>query len=237
VSSHYRRGQVLEMWSPVRWVVLLVKLILPLRTFQVRMLDSGEADTWRYEDGNWALNTSQLAQSSKHRPLQQGVFRRSNPLSDGEEVSTVLYINTNKTADIAKSSSEKGYVLPWAFGGAVHQDVIYWLEKLRNWQTKYNPVSRRTSWSELDGRHITAKSDVQLAGYPDTCFLFRLPEARDGEQNLPVSAETLHMPWFALLEALELRLADRGETHSNGARFASSRHQKKGLGLSRKLTK
>src|SRR5258708_1185344 len=38
-------GAVLEMWSPVRWVGLLVKLILPLRTFQARMLDSGEADT------------------------------------------------------------------------------------------------------------------------------------------------------------------------------------------------
>ena len=217
VSPNYRGGQVLEMWSPVRWLVLLLKLILPLRTFQIRMLDSGEADTWRYEDGNWALNTGQLAQCSKHRPLQQGVFRRSNPLSDGEEASTVLYINTNKTADIAKSGPEKGYVLPWAFGGAVHQNVFYWLEKLRNWQTKYNPVSRRTSWSELDGRHIAAKSDVQLAGYPDTCFLFRLPEARDGEQNLPLSADTLDMPWFILLEALELRLADRGETHSNGA--------------------
>ena len=64
VSSSYRGGQVLEMWSPVRWVALLVKLILPLRTFQVRMLDSGEADTWRYSYGNWALNAGRLAQGS-----------------------------------------------------------------------------------------------------------------------------------------------------------------------------
>jgi hypothetical protein len=40
------------MWSPVRWVALLAKLILPLRTLQVRMLDSGEADTWRYAAGS-----------------------------------------------------------------------------------------------------------------------------------------------------------------------------------------
>jgi hypothetical protein len=33
----------LELWSPVRWVAQLVKLPVPLRTFQVRMLDSGEA--------------------------------------------------------------------------------------------------------------------------------------------------------------------------------------------------
>lgn len=95
VSPKYRGGQVLEMWSPVRWVALLVKLILPLRTFQVRMLDSGEADTWRYSAGEWTLNTNRLARGSERRPLQQGVFRRSNPLSDGKDASTVLHINTN----------------------------------------------------------------------------------------------------------------------------------------------
>ncbi|KWR90698.1 integrase [Cupriavidus sp. IDO] len=210
-------GTRLEMWSPVRWVALLVKLILPLRTFQVRALDSGEADTWRYAAGNWTLNESRLAQGSERRPLQQGVFRRSDPLADGEAASTVLYINTNKTADIAKSGSEKGYVLPWAFGGPVHQDVFYWLEKLRHWQERYNPVSRRTTWTELDGRHLKAKSEVQLAGYPDTCFLFRMSEARDGERHLPVPHYGLDYLWFALLESLEVRLADRRETHRNGA--------------------
>lgn len=213
-----KNGTRLEMWSPVRWVALLVKLILPLRTFQVRMLDSGEADTWRYADGHWALNSGRLAQRSERRPLQQGVFRRSSPLADGEAVSAVLYINTNKTADIAKSGPEKGYVLPWYFGGPVHQDVFYWLEKLRNWQEKYNPVSRRTSWTELDGRHIKAKSSVQLAGYPDTCFLFRLPESGENERHLPIQeVGPLERSWFSLLKALELRLADRGETHRNGS--------------------
>ncbi|MCP4515273.1 MAG: integrase [Delftia sp.] len=216
VSPKYRGGQVLEMWSPVRWVALLVKLILPLRTFQVRMLDSGEADTWRYSAGEWTLNTNRLARGSERRPLQQGVFRRSNPLSDGKDASTVLHINTNKTADIAKSGTEKGYVLPWSLGGPVHQDVFYWLEKLRNWQEKYNPVSRRAAWTELDGRHIKAKSEVQLAGYPDACFLFRFPEARDDERHLAMVDGSMDRAWFVLLEALELRLADLGETHRNG---------------------
>ncbi|AET89971.1 integrase family protein [Burkholderia sp. YI23] len=209
-------GTHLEMWSPVRWVALLVKLILPLRTFQVRMLDSGEADTWRYTAGAWALNPSKLARGSQRRPLQQGVLRRSTPLADGEAVPAVLYINTNKTADIAKSGPEKGYMLPWSFGGPVHQDVFHWLEKLRNWQEKYNPVSRRTAWTELDGRHIVAKSDVQLAGYPDACFLFRMPEVAENERHLPLSDRTMFKGWFRLLEAFERRLADRGETHHNG---------------------
>lgn len=211
-----RNGSRLEMWSPVRWVALLVKLVLPLRTFQVRMLDSGEADTWRYANGAWALNPSRLAQGSERRPLQQGVFRRSTALADGEAVSSVLYINTNKTADIAKSGPEKGYTMPWSSGGPVYQDVFYWLEKLRNWQEKYNPVSRRISWSALDGRHIKAKSDVQLAGYQDTCFLFRMPEMRHGERHLPVGMDGLDSAWFALLRTFEMRLADRNETHRSG---------------------
>lgn len=206
----------LEMWSPVRWVALIVKLILPLRTYQVRMLDSGEADTWRYAAGNWMLNPSRIAQGSERRPLQQGIFRRSSPSADGEAVSAILYINTNKTADIARSGSEKGYVLPWSFGGPEHQNVFYWLEKLRNWQERYNPVPRRTPWTELDGRHITAKSRVQLAAYPDSCFLFRLPESAIYERQFPLREFSLHSAWFRLLETLEQRLADRGETHSNG---------------------
>jgi hypothetical protein len=217
VSRYYRGGQVLEMWSPVRWVALLVKLILPLRTFQVRVLDSGEADTRRYAAENWLLNPNLLAQGNELRPLQQGVFRRSASLAEGGAVSTVLYINTNKTADIAKSGPEKGYELPWCFGGPMHQDVFYWLEKLRNWQEKYNPVTRRTAWTELDGRHIKAKSEVQLAGYPSTCFLFRAPEAGEREHHLPLVREGLDRSWFSLLEELQQRIALRGETHENGA--------------------
>lgn len=212
-TSNERR---LEMWSPVRWVALLVKLILPLRTSQVRMLDSGEADTWSYRAGVWVLNEGRLAQGSERRPLQLGVFRRNSPFTESNEVASVLYINTNKTADTAKHGPEKGYVLPWAFGGPLHQDVFYWLEKLRNWQEKYNPISRRTSWAQLDGRHIRAKSEVQLASFSDACFLFRLAEGSESERHMPLSKNSLDKPWFKLLEALELRLTGRSETHSNG---------------------
>lgn len=217
-------GDMLEMWSPARWVALLIKLILPLRTFQVRVLDSGEADTWRYDStaksssSTWQLNTdpltSHLRAGSERRPLQQGVFRRGQTLIDGEDVSTVLYINTNKTADLGRSG--KGYDLPWIAGGPVHFDAFYWLEKLRNWQSKYNPIRIRASWAELDDRHIPAKSKVQLAEYPDACFLFRLPEARVTERHLPVTDDNIQSPWFKLLERLQNRLAARGETHANG---------------------
>ncbi len=43
-STSGRSEKIFEMWSPVRWVALLMKLLTPARGFQVRMLDSGEAD-------------------------------------------------------------------------------------------------------------------------------------------------------------------------------------------------
>ncbi|WP_235442645.1 VPA1269 family protein, partial [Burkholderia contaminans] len=102
-------------------------------------LDSGEADTWRYAAGRWERNSSEIAEGSESRPLQQGVFRRDYDRNNNENALAILYINTNKTADVSKSGPEKGYLLPWTHGGALHQNVFYWIEKLRNWQEKYNP--------------------------------------------------------------------------------------------------
>jgi hypothetical protein len=42
----------------------------------------------------------------------------------------MLYIDANKTADIAKSGPEKCNVAPWIFDAPLHQNVFYWLEKL-----------------------------------------------------------------------------------------------------------
>jgi hypothetical protein len=60
------------------------------------------------------------------------------------------------------------------------------------------------------------KRDVQLAGYFDTCFLFRMNEIREGECHLPMGSEGLDSSWFALMSALQMSLADRAETHRNG---------------------
>ena len=213
-----RKGKsVVQMWSPVRWVALHLKLLLPLRTTQVRMLDSGESDSWTYSAGSWLPNEGPIAEPPKNQIWRQGVLRRNADQIDPSKVSTTLYINTNKTADIGKDGVSKGYIVPWFEAKDTAENVYYWLEKLRNWQTKYNPISKRTSWSELDGRHIAVKSDEQLAGYPDTCFLFRLAEGEPGECHLPVTDGILVASWCKVLEELERRLAVREERHSNGA--------------------
>jgi hypothetical protein len=111
-----------ELWSPVAAVALYVKLRLPLRTYQVRMLDSGEADSARYVHGKWVKNTGPLAKGTEKNPFHRGVFRQMT--DDIKHVSmTGLYINTNKTADRGKEEWSKGYTIPWE-----HPEVLFWLD-------------------------------------------------------------------------------------------------------------
>lgn len=210
-------GNILEMWSPVRWVALLIKLILPLRTFQVQMLDSGEADTYRYEAGGWLENPGRLRQGRPGKSHHQGVFQRV--IGSDERITTQLYINTNKTADAAKTGSDKGFALPWPVLGDETGNPFYWLEKLRNWQEKFNPIDRLARWSELSSVHLggNVKSEMQLAAYLDTAFLFRMRESKPSERQLPLKVNTLNRPWYELLHALEDRLKAGEITQAHGS--------------------
>lgn len=209
-------GPILEMWSPIRWVALLVKLLLPLRTFQVRMLDSGEADTWRYEAGCWALNEGRLARGTTKKVWRQGVFRKLSVRDSTLNVE--LYINTNKTADIGKAALDKGFTVPWPVKHDDYWgDVHYWLEKLRNWQEKYNPIKRMARWSEIDPKQVYCKSEIELASFPDACFLFRLREAAPASRHLPLLDSQFDRPWFQLLKELQGRLAENGEANADGS--------------------
>lgn len=203
--------QVTEMWSPARAVALYIKLELPLRTFQVRMLDSGEADTWRYQEAEsrgFKVSKSPLAKGTSKCPHQQGVFLKT-PNQDG----AVLYVNTNKTADIHKPENAKGYVIPWA-----HKEVLYWLERLRNWQERYNPIQEPTPWASLDHRHFgrTPPNPEFLAARGSACFLFRDASAEGEDRKKPLLNFAVDRLWYALLSCFETRCASRVETLEDG---------------------
>jgi hypothetical protein len=218
-KSKKKVGQrdAVEIWSPVRWVALYIKLELPLRTAQVRWLDSGEADTYYYEGvgfdahGNphskWVDNPSPLARGSKKHPYQKGVFRRSPDPETGMAM-TAMYINTNKTADIDKAEDAKGYVVPWE-----HPRALQWLARLRDWQAKYNPIEELTPWTSLGEKHIGhIKHPEILEEMGDSCFLFRATHARKTEdRNKPISSEEMKFGWRRLLEELERRVKARDD--------------------------
>lgn len=221
-SRRIVRGQtVVKMWSPVRYVVLALKLILPLRTMQIRFLDSGEADTWQYhklpgQHGSWILNRSNLAEGNEKKPLAQGAISRWTNTYSGE-VGVQLYINTNKTNDRSKGGAAKGYRTVWPENVDPLEDVYYWLNKLRVWQEKYNPINRRTCWTELQGKAILQEKDMAtLSSYSDACFLFRAPEISI-HPHLPIKLSAIGVVWEKLLKSLQDQLTEQGATHADGS--------------------
>lgn len=225
----YKEGErFFIIWSPVRAMALYLKLQLPLRTFQVRMLDSGEADTWRYERGQWVKNeANNFVEGSEKRPWQKGVFHRIVTPDIGD-IMTGLYINTNKTADKNKDEITRGYVIPWQ-----HEEVLYWLEKLRNWQEKYNPIYKPTSIYDLDYKHFgSTKTDTQRSEIGDVCFLFRNAAAlTEKERGMPITASYLNTLWVVLMAQLEDSVHKDGDTLSDGSlvRFIDSINPRKTL--------
>ncbi|MEZ9761151.1 integrase family protein [Vibrio breoganii] len=202
-----------QIWSPAKAMVIFMKLHLPLRTYQVRMLDSGEADTWRYENGQWVVNTKRdFVLGSEKRPFGKGVFRRIHDTMTGL-YSTGLYINTNKTADQNKDDLERGYIIPWQ-----NEEVLYWLEKLRNWQEKYNPITKPTDCTTLLTKHTRQlKSDKQLESIGEITFLFRDASAKKAEdKHKPIRYNATDPFWYQLLLELENQLAERDDTLDNG---------------------
>lgn len=213
---------VTEIWSPVRSMVLYVKLEVALRTHQVRFLDSGEGDTWRYvwgaQGGRFELNDTPFATGSEARPSQRGVFHRQ-----ADAKGHGLFINTNKTADINKPEDKKGYVIPWT-----HIELLYWLEKLRNWQERYNPVEAAMPWTELEARYFSARpAQAILAERSPAFFLFRDPMAEGRDRAKPVRDGTLATLWYKLLARLEADLAQKEEKDAlaNPIRFVDPNGQ------------
>tara|TARA_R110002050_G_C8951563_1_gene513427 strand:+ start:1584 stop:4238 length:2655 start_codon:yes stop_codon:yes gene_type:complete len=215
VTRDGKRITLHQIWSPVKAMVIFMKLHLPLRTYQVRMLDSGEADTWRYENGQWRLNDNHdFALGSEKRPFGKGIFRRIHDTMSGQ-YSIGLYVNTNKTADQNKSELERGYIIPWQ-----NEEVLYWLEKLRNWQEKYNPINKPTDCTTLLVKHIgKKKSQAQLESMGEIAFLFRDASAKESDRSKPIRYSAIDSFWYQLLLTLENQLAEQGNALDNGERL------------------
>jgi hypothetical protein len=210
---------VCELWSPVVSVALLTKLLLPLRTYQVRMLDSGEMDTFKYvqptktECGHWIMNDSLLSKGDKDNPFEKGVLRKFNDPTSKMEM-TGFFINTNKTADINKEEDRKGYEIPWQY-----EESQYWLAKLRDWQQKYNPVREPTPWVNLKRNHLGNVKDKKiLKQMGSTTFLFRNPSS-SREEHFPVPKDGLEPLWYKVLTELEDRLKAHGSEEEKSIRF------------------
>jgi hypothetical protein len=197
-------GEKKRVWSPVRACAVLAKLMLPSRTIQIRMLDSGEADSQRYDPQAraWSVNNGPLASSKR---VEKGVFRHYK--RDDGSSGSLLYFNTNKTADINADPRKRGYVMPWE-----HQEALELFAMLRDWQEQYNPISTPTPWTDVP--ELRHKHRDTLAAMGSACFLFRDP--CELNPTIPISDKKVINLWRALMEEAEKRLAKLNERLPNG---------------------
>lgn len=201
-------GKSKRIWCPVRASLLLLKLFLPLRTFQIRVLDSGEMDTERYEGGEWVPNPSQLAPKTG-APVAKGCLRKFVDKPSGQ-VYTGFFVNTNKTADRLKDAEDRGYEIPWQ-----HQRAIDVIVSLREWQERFNAIAGPASWASLHCHKILTSRRPELRRRLNNCFLFRDPCGT--HFNEPVSDMRVRTFWRSLMVELERRVAARGETLLSGS--------------------
>ncbi|WP_332750046.1 gamma-mobile-trio integrase GmtZ [Hydrogenophaga sp.] len=201
-----------RLWSPVRVICLLVKLHLPLRTFQVRMLDSGEFDHEVYRKGEWTRNEATALTGGSLTAVRRGVLRRFEDRRVGRTF-TGFFINTNKTADRLKDPDARGYEIPWQ-----NDAVIAYLEMLRDWQARHNMQSAPLAWSEVNERELLAQYSLEtLRQRGEVSFLFRDPCGPD--RRYPMRASKVASMWNLLLDELERRVYERGERLPDGGKI------------------
>lgn len=202
-------NQWVKVWSPVRATAMLLKLLLPLRTFQVCMLDSGELDEEVCVNGHWIKNPSPLAMKKR----RMGALRKFIDRSTGR-ISTGFYINTNKTADNGKMSADRGYEIPWE-----HAQAISALSNLVEWQKTVNPLAKAQRWDEIHDAHLLRDNSMDgLAKRGPAAFLFRDPAG--SFKNDPITTARIQSFWVVLLRELQNRVAARGETMPDGSTIA-----------------
>lgn len=146
-----------EVWFPAFWMHTYALMSVPARGKQLAYCDSGEADDIvpvisesSSIELTWETNQSSLSgQTSK-----QGFLKHY----EGGEIG--MYFTSNKT-----SANGQGYSVAW-----IPKELAYWMVQLRNWQSKYNPISRPMPWLECKR---TALNENQRMAKGANCFLFR----------------------------------------------------------------
>ena len=184
-----------KIWSPVTSYLVLLKLITPIRTHQLRYLDSGEGDQYyfNYNIWNWEKNKTYLYENLKD---YKGVLKRLIDNNTQKEL-IGLYINTNKTKDTYSDS--KGYTIPWE-----NKEIIKIISDLTIWQKKYNPVTTPLKWIHINDVQLKKKSKEDLMNLGENFFLFRDTYNENPEE--PIMDFRVQYYWKMLLGELERRV-------------------------------
>lgn len=143
-----------KLWFPAYWMHTYALASVPARGRQLAYNDSGEADEDipHFVNGKfvWSANPSALAAMTEN----QGFVRRY----PGDNIG--MHFTSNKT-----SRTGGGYDVPW-----MPEKVAIWMIRLRDWQAKYNPISRPMPWLECKRTELNTSQRKERGA---NCFLFR----------------------------------------------------------------
>lgn len=143
-----------KIWFPGSWMHTYALASVPVRGIQLAYVDSGEGDDEIpvFEDGkiSWIPNPSPFRGCKKN----QGFVKKypNNELG--------MHITTNKT-----SRKRPEYDVPW-----IPESLAIWCIRLRNWQTKYNPISKPMRWEDCENTNLNLED---RKAKEENCFLFR----------------------------------------------------------------
>lgn len=179
-------------WQPSRAILLYMMLVIPLRTFQARWLDSGIADEYFWENGGYKKNTRKFAK--KGRKL--GVFQPLDNQFLGNDDELGIYVSTNKT-QIWNPEDFSGYSIPWP-----DNHLYEILEIQRKWIDLISEITH-TEEVSLDSVDLNVQPKI-IDLLPKFYPLFRDLASAAGN-NLPISKSKLLRLWAALSKELEDR--------------------------------
>ncbi|HCG7748525.1 TPA: hypothetical protein NJ442_002452 [Vibrio parahaemolyticus] len=159
---------VCQMWAPAKAVGLFFLLNHPARGQQLLWVDSGEGDKFKLIEvepkietvNNVAVTVPQFKWVPNDCHLA-GTLDNQGLIHKGSSDEIGMYFNTNKTGSPFVSNYFPTELIPWII-------------KLRDWQTKYNPISKPTKWTAISlSTRPTEKGDKELKRRGAQCFLFR----------------------------------------------------------------
>lgn len=191
-----------RVWCPARAVALLIKVRLPLRTVEVRFLESGEGDVERLTPQGWVTNPTPYCTGGRGPAPRRGFLRRLASAGEGGTSGsdqTLFFINTSKGYDRLRHPYHPGRVLPWP-----QPEVARAVQALEAWQERHNPVEP-VRWATLKDERVS-KDPAAYARHPDAWFLFRDPSGED--RAAPISDDRLRSMWLALMDETERRMKE-----------------------------
>ncbi|PPA03539.1 hypothetical protein C4E44_13715 [Pseudomonas sp. MWU12-2312b] len=192
------------IWYPGLWLALYALVSVPARGRQIMYNDSGEADEYIVDiqggKSVWVLNKSHLAQKGK----QAGFVTHAEGDVWG------MRFTSNKT-----SYNGAGYDVPW-----IPEKLVYWLTKLRQWQSKYNPITQPTPWVDCSKRTNLSRKQLERKG--SNCFLFRgFNEDQPPIFAGPMTSRLAAALYFVQPAGLQLATFEEGGDYSVIGRYQS----------------